>query len=169
MYFLRQPGGIHEERAFLILPIVFAFGMGVYFALDFEPANWAAPATIAVATLGLMAARERTAGTMVGQDRHAVLQFALVGLIITATGFSLAQYRTWSVHTPMLEERTGGVQLQGHIESVERMRDGDTRIVLSRIDWQSNHAPPKDKRPERVRLNVKKGGDKLAPGQMIQI
>ena len=169
MSFVRRPGGVNEERAFLILPIIFATGIGIYFTLDFEPAVWAAPLLIAVSCLAWLALRERMHGDMPVQRTHAILQYALLALIIAATGFMLAQYRTWSVHTPVLQERAGGLILKGRVDSVERMRDGDTRIVLSRLNWKSGDTPPKQQRPNRVRLNVKKGGDKLAPGQDIQI
>ena len=98
-----------RERWGLWLPVGFAAGIGLYFALPSEPWPWigAAGASLA-ATVAWLARRSSHAAA------PAVLAYAVSRTIIAA-GFAVAQFQSWRLATPMLDHSLGAVVLTGTV------------------------------------------------------
>src|SRR4051794_39692155 len=95
-YFLAESFVMERGRWALWVPVLFAVGIGVYFALTVEPEWWIAPCA---ATLGL-------AISMVGRRTQ---KYLLVGVCVTtcALGFGAAQLRTVSQKHVVLDRPIG--------------------------------------------------------------
>lgn len=141
-------------RLVLWLPVAFGSGVGVYFALDAEPAFWIAPAFAALAAAFALAGREA------GGVR--VLAGAILAL---AGGFAVAQYRAHDVAAPTIERRLGPVSVEGRIVELEPRPDG-VRATLDRLAIQGL-AP--DATPERVRLRLDIKLGAFVPGDEIRV
>lgn len=145
-----------EERTRLILwlPVLLGTGIGVYFALDFEPPFWSGPAAVFLAVLGVTVFR----GSVV--PRHAGIAVGVACL-----GFALAQARTEMISAPVLEKRTGPVQVEGRITQVEP-RGKHLRLVLDdlRVAGLSKAETP---RKARVRVGAKSVNP--VPGDFVAI
>jgi len=83
-----------QERWFLWVPVFLGLGIGLYFALPFEPHILTALAPLAV-TLALVPAAPRRMG----------VALALTALTAAAVGFALAKLRVEWVRAPVLANR----------------------------------------------------------------
>ena len=143
-----------RERWALWLPVCLGTGIAVYFALDDEPSIWIGPLCFAAAACIGLAGRRRTAW---------MLLFAAVGT--AALGFTLAQVRTGWVAAPVLEKRTGPVQVAGRLIAEERRVKG-RRIVLDHLTIQ--RISP-ELVPARIRVTVRKMPIDARPGDRISV
>src|SRR5690242_18056027 len=91
-----------RERWPLWLPVLIGAGIGIYFSLPREPPLWLGAALVAAACVGLV----------LGWRYAATLGAALLALAI---GFAAAQFETWSVAAPVLQERLGPVVIEGRL------------------------------------------------------
>jgi competence protein ComEC len=132
-----------RERWLLWLPVLFAAGIGVYFALAAEPPAWVAPAAAVTAA---------AAGVLLRRRPGAIL--AAIGVIAAASGMTLVQWRAHQVAAPVLERRLGPVEVEGRIISVDIRAEG-RRIVLDRLEIARL---PRSKTPATVRVRVREGG-----------
>ena len=135
------------------LPVAFGAGIGVYFALPFEPPLWAAPAAFAPAAAAAWLARRRLS-----------LAFALWLAALAAAGAGAAALRTAHVAAPILAWEHGPAELRGEVVSVER-RPAGYRVVVA-VDGIDRL--PAEERPERVRLNLRTGAPP-PPGRSIAV
>lgn len=140
-------------RLFFWLPVVFASGIGLYFALPTEP-GWP---LAAVAVLLAMFAMWQFRGTTLAPVS---LVFGLVAL-----GLAAAVLRTLLVAAPVLPAEIGPSQLSGMVERVE-VREGDTRLTIQPSGFAKLHATDL---PHRVRVTVRTRGDTARPGDRIEV
>ncbi len=121
-------------------PICLAIGIGIYFALRFEPSTsilWLLASIVAVtAVLGM-----RSVGV------YSVLALACA---LTLAGFSMAGLRTHIVSAPVLDFRYYG-PVQGRIIGLDRSGSGAERLLLDQVVL-SRMAPADI--PERVRVSL---------------
>jgi len=150
-----------KDRVFLWLPVFFGFGIAAYFALKAEPPAW--PSLIALAlgstlTLFFWNLREHWFPAR-------YLALCLTGFVLMAAGFSAAQLRTALVHTPMLGDAIGPVDVEGEIVTIEDQGEGQgSRIVLKELVIE-DLAP--DHTPSNIRLKLRKdegftAGDRIS-------
>ena len=109
-----------RERWALWLPVLYGMGIGIYFALPFEPKRTlvAALACWAVAALA-------TSATVA----HAFLRTCCIGCAVLCLGFCAAKLRTESVAAPVLMHRVGPVQMDGRVESAQLHGKGVRAVV----------------------------------------
>src|SRR5262245_61272347 len=110
-----------RDRWALWLPVGFGIGIAGYFRLTQEPAWWLGPAAVAV-LLGLA----------VVLRRWTLVHVALIGLLMAALGFAVAEWRTARVAAPVLEARLGPGPVEGRVRSVDKTAQGH-RVVLDRV------------------------------------
>jgi competence protein ComEC len=143
-----------RDRWALWLPVAFAIGIGVYFALAVEPPLWVGLSSVLAALSLLLALRRVPSGPAIG----------LLGLALAA-GFLAAQARSGSVEAPVLAKRIGPVWVSGEIEILEPRAKG-ARITLRRPEIARLEP---DQTPARVRIVVPAAGPDLQPGEWVRL
>ena len=136
------------------LPAGLGAGIGLYFALPFEPPPWLGPAAVAaVSGFGYLS-----------RKRPALLMLSL-GLGLIFTGLSVAQWRTISVAAPMLTERLGPTGVSGRVMRIESFPKG-ARITLEKP--RISRLQP-NLTPERIRLRLRGRQPPLSPGDWVRL
>jgi competence protein ComEC len=132
-----------------------ACGIGIYFAMPFEPGlsiGWSLVlllALIQVATWFQPSAK------------------AALGLLsMTLIGFLLGQVHTTLVDATMLQSETGPVWLEGRIILIEERSERERRITFDQLSSDEIAA---DEMPEKIRLTVRTGGDEVSLGSKIGV
>lgn len=136
-----------RDRWVLWAPVALAVGIALYFSLAVEPPLW----LMAVLPLAAAAPLPLWRGPL------------LIGLLLIAAGFSVAQFRTYSVAAPVLDQPTGIFYLTGHVVAVEPVEKGQ-RVLLDRLSG----GPLYRVKLERVRLRLRADYG-LKPGQEIAL
>jgi competence protein ComEC len=145
-----------RERWALWLPVLFGAGIGTYFALPFEPKR-ALVAALACWSIAALVAS--------GAITHAFLRSCCIGCAVLLLGFCAAKLRTESVAAPVLMHRVGPVEMDGRVESAQLHGKGVRAVVApSFIDGLG-----KTELPQRVRISVRKGGERLLPGATVRL
>jgi competence protein ComEC len=137
------------ERRVLWLPVFFSAGIGLYFALTFEPPLWLGPA--AALTAGALAVALR---------RHSAWRGLMIALAVAAAGFAWIGLRTWEAGGPILRRRLGPVVVSGRVVDIDAL-DRGWRLILA-PDRLVGLAP--DETPRRLRLHIPPSSDRLVPG-----
>jgi competence protein ComEC len=140
----------------LWLPVAFGAGIGLYFALPFEPS---AALALAVVVVGTAAAFGATFITMTA-PRIVLCLFAAM-----AFGGTWAKLRTELVAAPVLTHRVGPAGFEGRIESVQAHGKG-VRVVLGELG--SRRFRPGDG-PDRARISIRAATDILVPGNWVHV
>lgn len=124
------------------LAITFGSGIIIYFAVEREPALWAAAALLAAT------------GTIAILCRHRPFAFsAMVGVAAVAAGFATATVKREIIAHAVLSVPARSVELAGFVETREERERSDRIIVrLERIV-----EPRFSENLERVRVSVRKG------------
>ncbi len=149
---LRDSARAERERWALWLPVGLGAGIGIYFALPFEPPLWGA---FALAGIGAVVCAIAVA-------RSFAVPF-LVGLLAaTCFGFSIAKFRTEEVAAPVLTHKMGPVKISGCVESVRAKNDG-MQTVLYDLTIQRLNPPP-----QKIRMSFRNDDPALQPGTCIQ-
>ncbi|HEY3638962.1 MAG TPA: ComEC/Rec2 family competence protein, partial [Rhizomicrobium sp.] len=145
-----------RERWALWLPVALGAGIGIYFALPFEP-PLPAFLVITCAAAGLIAASFFS--------RNVVIRACCIGLVALLAGFCDAKWRSESVAAPIILHRIGPVALDGRVESVQLHGRG-LRLVLTptAIAGLTN----KDL-PRLVRVSLHRNTHALTPGAAIRL
>jgi competence protein ComEC len=149
----RLAGWIDEERAartgFLLLAVLFALGILLYFSARTEPDLWAGASLMILFTLlALLWRRPRP---------------VLIGLAFLAAGFAAATWRTAMTASPMLE-RAGLYRVSGFVEAVDATpRRHRITLRVTAIEDTRGQALP-----YRVRIGVP-GAAQIAPGDHIAV
>src|SRR5712692_10247232 len=124
------------------LAIAFGCGTVIYFAVEREPAPWAAALLLAATVAAAILCRHRP--------------FALpatVGIAAVAAGFATASIKREIIAHPVLAAPVWNVELAGFVEVREERERSDRIVVrLERID-----SARLNERLERVRVSVRKG------------
>jgi competence protein ComEC len=141
---------IEQRRLFPWLAVCFGLGILLFFQADGQPALWAPLGALGLCCTGAVLLRH-----------NLPVLCALVALAALFAGFSAGVIRTRSVAAPVLAKLTIA-PVTGFIEAVEE-REAGKRILLKVTSLQG---VADAKRPERVRVTLRKGTD-LAPGQFI--
>ena len=145
-----------RERWPLWLPAGLGTGIGLYFALPFEPPlPWAG-----LAALGAIACLFALAGT-----RRPALRVLLAAAAAIAFGFALAKARTEIVAAPVLSHRVGPLGLDGRIEQAE-LRGKGIRLVLG--DLRAKRFVPQAL-PARIRITVRAATPLPPPGSWVHV
>ncbi len=142
-----------RERWPLWLPVFFAVGVGLYFALSTEPPLWLSPAIMLPLCLLGWAFRLR--------------QEILLGALAMASmvfGFAIAQTHAVLLSAPALSRPIGPTTVIGRVIEVEKQRTGQ-RVTLDRISINSLKGPP----PYRVRIKLPRHVPDIRPGERLSL
>ncbi len=143
-----------RERWALWVPVGLGSGIGIYFALPVEPAQWIGPFAVLGAAFAAFAARARLAPLLLA-----------LAILTLAVGFAGAQLRTASLAAPALHKRLGAVEITGRVSAVEQFGKG-RRLTLDRL---SIGKLPAEKTPASIRLRDRRGTPFLKPGEWIRL
>ena len=167
--------GSGSAPAFVVWsPIFLASGIGCYFALPVEPSAVfiMVPGLIVGLAWFLMGPAAQWFG--IQADRPVLRSFLAIFAVFLA-GLAVAQYRTWTVDAPVLEQRLGPVWIEGQVANVE-IRRQDMRLTFDPVvieSWQANvtlpDITPPDATPQRVRIVVRQGMEPPLAGQRLRV
>jgi len=143
-----------RQRWVLWLPVGLGTGIGLYFALPFEPTG---VSTAVVAVIGI-------AGAVLSlRSTNWILRIGFAAIAAIAFGFAHAKLREMRVAAPVLTHKIGPVGLDGRIESVQIHGKG-VRVVLG---GPHSERFAEGNPPARVRISFRASGDTLVPGNWI--
>ena len=145
-----------RERWVLWLPVTFGTGIGLYFALPVEPNRALA---IALLCWSLAAVAGGIATT------KSVLRICCIGSAMFLLGFCAAKFRSDWVAAPVLMHRVGPAQVDGRVEMAELHGKG-VRAVLAPL---SIKGLSEAELPRRVRISVRRAGERLVPGAIVRL
>jgi competence protein ComEC len=135
-----------RERVFLWTPVLLGCGIGLYFALPFEP-DWRVVSGSLLLFMALYAAA-------IHKVESEGCRYFLTALLLVLAGLLTAQARAHIVYTPLLEKEMGPVMLQAKVLEVESLVGAqDKRLLLGDIVVED--LPP-DKTPRKMRLRLRK-------------
>jgi len=137
--FLKDGVYAQKDRLVLWAPVCFALGIGLYFSLAFEPALlWGVAATgLSFAALwAVMRFQRETA-------YYWPLVLGMAALLLASSGFLAAQIRTHVVHTPLLEGKTGIVDMTGIVHAIDDLPGDAARLLLSDVALEGVEEPPR--------------------------
>lgn len=146
-----------RDRWVLWIPVALGIGVGFYFSLHAEPPLW-----LGLSVLAILAALVAP----FYKSKAAVL--AWLPFFLIALGFTVAQWRTYEVATPMLAYKTKVVMLQGRVTAVDEMPTG-FRFALDHIRYQADPRYPQDPVPAAVRLTTKIHQPLPVVGDVVQM
>jgi competence protein ComEC len=158
-----MPSGIWEkltdlfaaerERWPLWLPVIFAIGVGLYFALPAEPALWLAPAIMLFLCFFGWGFRQR--------------QEILLGILACSAmvvGFAIAQTHAVLMTAPTLSRPIGPTNVIGRVVEVEKQRNGQ-RVTLDRLSVNGLKGQP----PHRARIKLPRHAPDTQPGERLSL
>ncbi len=152
---LAQQLDAEQGRWSLWIPVFFACGIGLYFALPYEP-ELALSAGLFIAALSLRILA-----------RFHLFPFLLTSILLcVSAGFLAAKVRTAVVAEPMLE-RHGAYDIEGFVESFDRQTPKRARAVIRVSNMQYKGAEARQK-PFRVRISVR-GDVDYRPGDAVKV
>jgi len=129
-----------RDRWILWIPVFFGGGIGLYFALAFEPPfGFGSGFALVFAVLAYVL-------------RGTIFPFLLcAGLTIGGVGFDVAKFRSDHVAAPQLERSFGPAVVSGRIVRIEDF-PGRPRLTLNRLTWV--HTKHNGAVPERILLRL---------------
>jgi competence protein ComEC len=135
------------------LAIAFGCGIILYFAIDREPAPWAAVVLFAVTAAIAMLCRHRSIALALA-----------IGAVAVTAGFATATIKRAIIAHPVLTTPAWNVEIAGFVEKREERERAD-RIV---VQVERMAAVRLDEQLERVRVSVRKG---MAPavGSFVEL
>ncbi len=142
------------ERRLLWLPVFFGAGIGVYFALGFEPPLW--PSVIATIAGAVSA---------FGLRRHRVWWEAALALAVFAAGFALIREAASEREATMLQRRLGPVMVTGRVVDIDLLEKG-WRLVIAPDPVPGLGA---GEQPRRLRLHIPPTSDLLIPADRVSL
>ncbi len=143
------------DRFALWLPVFIGAGIGIYFALPFEPGLLGA---LALAVLGVALAT--------ATRKRQALRLTALALSAIGAGFFAATLNTALNDAPILTRELGLREVKGRVVEIFAHEDGAARVVLdgvviARLDAAAT--------PARVRISVRKGLAGIRPGDWISL
>jgi competence protein ComEC len=155
LHFIADETAAQKIHIFLWAPVFLAIGIGVYFALMFEPPFWPSLSFLFLTSCLLFLTRQYP-----GRNALVLLMF------LACLGFAAAQIRANILYTPILEREIGPVRVTATIEAVEELEEGKgQRLLLVRPVIEK--VPP-EKTPIKIRLTKRKEDD-FSPGQRVTL
>lgn len=145
---------LERDRLALWMPVLLATGIGIYFALPYEPAYWMAPAAIVLAAS--LAIRGR---------RLLALRLPALAALIAAIGFAAADIRTASVGAPVLHKTLYFRNVEGRIDDISLKPKGET-LTLSELAIEGVREKTT---PARITVSLRKEAPELNVGDRIRI
>ena len=136
----------------LMMGAFFALGIGVYFALPFEPRLW---------VVGLSSFISIVLWFLVRRDNVARLVFCYISLF--CLGICVTTIRSHIVSAPVLSEKMYDVQVSGEVSRVENKRDG-YRITLKNVAIEGLE---QHQIPVHIRLNYKQQTPLIRVGDIL--
>lgn len=131
---------IKERQQFpLWVPVLLAIGIGLYFALSFEPWPFFG---VSLTVFMLLAG---------GLIRELKLRLMFFTLMTISGGFAVAQFATLNASVELLQKRTSFIELEATINSVFETERG-ARLILHDVHPTRDHAQPI---PSRIRLSIR--------------
>lgn len=143
-----------RDRWALWLPVGLGAGIGLYFALPFEPA---AGLTFALGAGGLLAAAAACLSPELALQ--AVLALAASLLI----GFAAAKLRTETVAAPVLVHRLGPAEMDGQVVFAQQHGKGVRAVIALDHVWRHTEDPL----PATVRVSFRNDDGLLVPGTRV--
>ncbi|MBV9824427.1 MAG: ComEC/Rec2 family competence protein [Alphaproteobacteria bacterium] len=142
------------ERRILWLPVFFATGIAIYFALFVEPPWW-----LGIGAAGMFG------GMAVGLGRWPMLRTIAILGAVTAAGFAMVQETRWEHGTPMLQRRLGFAAVSGTVVDIDTL-DRGWRIIVAPDAIGGLEA---SERPHRLRVHIAPSSDILQPGDRVSL
>lgn len=154
---VRNRGKTAGNRGSLALwtPVMFATGIGLYFALPTEPGHGPAIGAFILSCIAATALRRR---------RGFLFMLAL-GAALVSAGFGIMQLRTATVAGPVLTRETGPVRVAARVVRVEPAEKG-VRLTLDRVSVERRNG---QNMPERIRVSVRSTKTRPIPGDRISM
>lgn len=143
-----------RERWPLWLPVLLGAGIGGYFSLPVEPPLWLGGAVL-LAGLPAFWLLRRSGGSLI----------ALAALLAVILGFTVAQWRTASVATPVISGKMKFAAVSGQVLAVERRARGN-RLWLRELLIEEVKAADT---PHSIRLRVGHLPPGLQPGDWVSL
>lgn len=144
-----------SDRWILWLPVFFAAGIALYFALATEPETRVAAAFV-LGALGVF-----------WFVRGSPFSLAFAGALLALSfRFAAAKLRTELVRAPVLQDELRHVAVRGYVETLERRRDARNRLTLRvlSIDCLAPAATPK-----RIRVSISGKKTSVFPGEAVAL
>jgi competence protein ComEC len=145
-----------RQRWALWLPVALGTGVGLYFALPFEPSSTLG---IVLGLFGLLLA------IAAPRSEAPWARAVLGGTAALLIGFVVAKHRADSVAAPVLTHRMSPSVVEGRVEWPQLHGKG-VRVVLTLTAL--GHLKP-DRMPARARISIRSGADNLKPGDWIRL
>ncbi len=146
---------VEQGRWVLWVPVLFATGIGLYFALPSEPSQRLAFGALTVAFAMRVIARDRLIGFLVTS-----------AALCIAAGFTVATIRTAVMDAPIIDRR-GAYDIEGFVESFDRQAPKRSRAVIRVASLKIDGADA-PKKPFRARISIR-GDQKFRPGSTIKL
>jgi len=130
-----------RSRLFLWIPVLFGAGIGIYFALPYEPK----PIELLLIAL--------CAGfcSYWGWKRHDFWGAGVLALVLLSFGYSYAGFRTKTIAAPVLSKPYYGA-IEGRVVQIDRSSSNAVRVTLDRLYLPGISAK---KTPARVRISLR--------------
>ncbi|MGB8274758.1 MAG: ComEC/Rec2 family competence protein, partial [Alphaproteobacteria bacterium] len=153
-----------RERWALWAPVAFGVGIALYFSLSFEPPL---SAWLAVSALVLALAASMALARLFPMPGEWAGMAALggFGVVLILAGAIAAAVHTRLASAPILRERLGPVRIEGRIDSVEVLPEGQ-RLTLDRL---SIPGLSPETTPARARVRVRDPQANIEPGQTVRL
>ena len=144
---------MQKDQIFLWIPVFIAVGIGIYFYLPLEPPLiiLLMPWVMSVILTVSLPQKYKKAGWIIA---------------LICTGMLAGGIRTTQLNAPMLNKKTGPIELEATIETIEKLEQKKgSRLILSKIQTQSLNAQDI---PRKIRLQLR-ADQNIAIGQRIQV
>ena len=143
-----------RDRWVLWAPPALGLGIGLYYALPWEPDLTLAGGLLAAGVVLLAAAWRWWPAALVA-----------TGLALVALGFAVATWRTDRVAAPVLQKRVVG-EVSGRVTMVDTRDSGAERVTLDRVAI-AGLAP--EATPRKIRVTLRAADDAVAIGARIAV
>lgn len=154
--FFKEQIESQRVQLFLWAPVIFACGVGTYFALPSEP-----PITLTL--FGFILA---LCLYILGRGFSPAYAQFFLACVLFASGFSASVYRTHSVATPILNHKIRATSITGNIRQLEKLDEGaGSRLILDHLEIED--LSPQET-PRRIRLTLRKDAN-IRVGERVRL
>jgi competence protein ComEC len=143
-----------RDRFPLWVPVLLGTGIGLYFALPYEPRYWQP-----LSALGLIGSM------MLLSRRQRALRTVVMAALLIAVGFSAAYWRTQNVAAPVLHKTLYFRDVEGRIDDIRMKPEGETLLLSS----PSIGDVRPQATPARVSVSLHEVGPELHIGDAVRV